>query len=284
MTDDDDFDALLAFVEDELAFATSHYNDSYLDRRISSRMRRTNCETYASYFETLRTDADEQEALLQAMSINVTGFFRNPDVWDGIREVLRSLSESNDTVRVWSAACADGREPYSVAMLAHDDPAIDADAVQVLGTDISEPALETARSGVYEESRTVDIADQLSFLDRYDAYVEQDGRTFRIDDAVQSNVSFERHDLINDEPKTGFDLVICRNLFIYIDNEYKRSMLETIAKSLQQQGYLVIGKAETIPPNLKSAFTVRDARLRIYHRDAVETTSLTSSAAKSNRS
>ncbi|QFU82976.1 CheR family methyltransferase [Natronorubrum aibiense] len=271
----DDFEELLTYVEDELAFATSHYNDSYLDRRISSRMRRTQSNTYADYLETLRDDPVEGDALLDALSINVTGFFRNPNVWAGIREVLASLTDANDTVRVWSAACADGREPYSVSMLAHDTPAIDESAVRILGTDISEPALETARNGVYEASRTVDIDEQLDFLDDYSAYVDRDGRTFRINDGIKHNVTFERHDLINDEPKTGFDLVICRNLFIYIDNEYKQSMLRTIARSIRQDGTLVIGKAETIPPNLKSAFTVRDARLRIYHREPTEASGLT---------
>ncbi|QSW98098.1 CheR family methyltransferase [Haloterrigena alkaliphila] len=279
---DQAFDELLAFVEDELSFATSHYNDSYLDRRVSSRIRRTNSDSYAEYFEKLRADPDEQKALLEAMSINVTGFFRNPDVWDGIRDVLQCLTATNETVRVWSAACADGREPYSVSMLAHDDPDIDDSSVWVLGTDISEPALETAREGVYEESRTVDIADQLSFLDDYTDYVERDGRTYRMKPRVRRNIAFERHDLINDDPKTGFDLVICRNLFIYIDNEYKQPMLATIARSIRSRGYLVIGKAETIPPNLKSAFSVRDARLRIYNRDTMETNSLTGDQPESN--
>ncbi|NGM67531.1 protein-glutamate O-methyltransferase CheR [Natronolimnobius sp. AArcel1] len=264
---DESFDELLEYVEHELNFATSHYNDSYLDRRVSSRMRRTQNETYTEYLELLQGDPDEQEALLQAMSINVTGFFRNPDVWAGIRDVLRTLSTANDDVRIWSAACADGREPYSLSMLAHDDSQIDESAVSILGSDISEPALETAREGVYEESRTVDFSEQLSFLDRYEQYVDQDERLYSITDQIQERVTFERHDLINDDPKSGFDLVVCRNLFIYIDNEYKRSMLASIAKSLRPKGYLVIGKAETIPPNLKSAFEVDDARLRIYQRD-----------------
>ncbi|QLG50543.2 protein-glutamate O-methyltransferase CheR [Natrinema halophilum] len=254
-----------------MAFATSHYNDSYLDRRVSSRMRRTQNDTYDAYFETLRSEPDEQEALLEALSINVTGFFRNPDVWSGIRVVLRRLSANSPPVRVWSAACADGREPYSLAMLAHDDPQIDESNVYILGTDISAPALETARAGVYEESRTVDLDDQLSFLDNYSQYVDVDGRTYRIDNDVKRNVRFKRHDLINDEPQSGFDLVICRNLFIYIDNAYKEPMLETIARSLRTNGYLVIGKAETIPPNLQSSFTVREARLRIYQREAPRT-------------
>ena len=261
------FADLLAFVEEELAFATSHYNDSYLDRRVSSRMRRTQSESYDAYFDTLRADPDEQKELLEALSINVTGFFRNPDVWAGIRTILRRLSETSGPVRIWSAACADGREPYSLSMLAHDDPEIDESTISVLGTDISAPALETARSGVYEESRTIDLDDQLSFLDDYRRYVDVDGRTYRIRDDVKRNVQFQRHDLINDEPKSGFDLVVCRNLFIYIDNAYKESMLETIARSLRSDGYLVIGKAETIPPTLKSAFAVREARLRIYQRE-----------------
>ncbi|THE62839.1 protein-glutamate O-methyltransferase CheR [Salinadaptatus halalkaliphilus] len=261
------FEDILTFVEDELGFATSHYNDSYLDRRISSRIRRTQRDGYADYARLLRRNADEQTALLESMSINVTEFFRNPDVWAGIREVLRHLEDETDEIRIWSAACADGREAYSLSMLVHDDRRLEADTVEVLGTDISRPALETARRGVYEESRTVDIGDQLDFLDDHDQYIDVDDRAYHVTDRVKRPVSFERHDLINGEPKSGFDLVVCRNLFIYIDNDYKASMLEVIAQSLRPGGILVIGKAETIPPNLQSAFAVEDARLRIYCRE-----------------
>ncbi|WP_254767325.1 CheR family methyltransferase [Salinilacihabitans rarus] len=264
---DDAFERVLAYVESEMGFATSHYNDSYLDRRVTSRMRRTDTPSYEAYLELLREDPDEREALLGALSINVTGFFRNPDVWAGIREVMRDLSAANESVHVWSAACADGREPYSLSMLAHDDPEIDETSVHVLATDISEPALETARSGVYEESRTVDLRDQLAFLDDPERYVERDDRRYHVSRAVRRNVTFERHDLINDEPRAGFDLVICRNLFIYIDADYKRSMLDTISQSLLPGGYLVIGKAETIPPETGSEFEIHDSRLRIYRRD-----------------
>ncbi|MFC4249339.1 CheR family methyltransferase [Natribaculum luteum] len=274
-TDADAFGELLEYVEEELSFATSHYNDGYLDRRLSSRMRRTQTTTYEEYLELLRADPGEQEALLESMSINVTGFFRNPDVWEGIQDVLRTLSKTNDSVHVWSAACADGREPYSLSMLAHADPRIDEATVHILATDISETALETAHRGVYEESRTVDIGDQLEFLPNYERFVDRSGGTFRVVDEIKRNVTFERHDLIKDDSKSGFDLVVCRNLFIYIDSEYKQSMLETIAKSLRPGGYLVIGKAETIPPDLKSSFRARDGRLRIYQREVTESHSAT---------
>jgi chemotaxis protein methyltransferase CheR len=263
---DEAFDRLTTFVEDELSFATSHYNDSYLERRFSSRMRRTGSDDYDGYLGLLRSDDGERRALLDALSINVTGFFRNPDVWEGIRELLRDLSSRNGQVDVWSAACADGREPYSLAMLAHDDPSVDENQLHVLATDINESALDAAREGSYESTRTIDVGEQLEFLSDHHRYVDQDGERFQIRDPVRRRVTFERHDLINDDPKTGHDLVLCRNLFIYIDNEYKEPILRTVADSLRSDGYLVIGKAETIPPNLKSDFEVLDGRLRIYRR------------------
>lgn len=261
------FEALTTFVEAHLDFATSHYNDSYLDRRFSSRLRRTRSDDYEEYLELVRDDSDEQEALLDALSINVTGFFRNPDVWEGIRSVLRTLSDEQERIHVWSAACADGREPYSLAMLALDDPRTAGDKLSVLATDISDPALETAREGRYESTRTIDIGDQLTFLSNYHRYIDQSGDQFTVRDPVREMVTFENHDLINDGAKSGFDLVVCRNLFIYIDNGYKEEMLETISESLRPGGYLVIGKAETIPPNLKSDFTILDGRMRIYQRE-----------------
>jgi chemotaxis protein methyltransferase CheR len=260
------YDAVTDYIENEIGFATSHYNDSYLKRRLSSRMRRTGADDYDEYYDILEDNDAEAQALLNTLSINVTGFFRNPDVWEGIRGVLRDLSAANETVYVWSAACADGREPYSLAMLALDDPRVDADKFHFYGTDINDESLRKAQRGEYSSSRTVDIEDQLSHLSNFHAYVERSERTFRMRPEVRRKVTFAKHDLINGEPKSGFDLVVCRNLFIYIDNEYKQPILETISASLKQGGILVIGKAETIPPQLKSDFEVIDGRLRIYRR------------------
>lgn len=259
-----EFEAVARFIETELGFATSHYNDRYLDRRFTARMRRVGADDYDEYLKQLRTDPDEQTALLDALSVNVTGFFRNTEVWTGIKHLLHELGTDSGETTVWSAACADGREPYSIGLLAADTPAVDETSVSVLGTDINEQALEAARGGVYENSRTVDINDQLSFLSGYREYIEQTGDTVTIKDSIRDRVSFRRHDIINDPPLSGFDLVLCRNLFIYIDNEYKQPILETIMESLTTDGYLVIGKAETLPPSVRSSFVTVDSGLRIY--------------------
>jgi chemotaxis protein methyltransferase CheR len=264
---DTGFTSVTEFIEDELEFATSHYNDSYLKRRLKSRMRRTGSSSYEEYHELLAGEADEQEALLDALSINVTGFFRNPDVWDGIADVLDDLAGERPRLTAWSAACADGREPYSLSMLVAEEQSVDEASVSILATDINDKALEVAREGVYENTRTIDIDEQLAFLSDYTDYVEREGDQFRMRDAVGERVGFEHHDLINDRSKSDFDLVMCRNLFIYIDNEFKEPILETIADSLRSGGYLAIGKAETIPPRLQSEFSVIDGRLRIYQKE-----------------
>lgn len=265
-SESESFERLLEYVESELGFATSYYDDSYLDRRVSSRIRRTDVGGYEGYLDLLREDEREQDALLDAFSVNVTSFFRNPEVWEEIRTVLRRLSAERDRLRLWSAACSDGREPYSLAMLVLDDDEVDSDRVEITATDIDEEILSRARRGVYENTRTTDIGEQLAPLDEYERYVERTDDTFAVTDPVKDLVTFERHDLINGDPKSGFDLVVCRNLFIYIDPDYKLPILETVSKSLSKSGYLVIGKTETLPESLKSSFESHARRLRIYRK------------------
>ncbi|WP_158853452.1 protein-glutamate O-methyltransferase CheR [Halorhabdus sp. CUG00001] len=260
------FESLLAYIGSELAFESDFYNDSYLDRRITARIRRTGSDDYQAYERLLQRDSDEQAALLDSLSINVTGFFRNPDAWEGVRSVLRTLTAENRQVQAWSAPCADGREPYSLAMLALDDPEIDARRLDILATDINPDILEVAREGVYEASQTSDIAEELAPLTNNQQYVDRDADTFSVTDRVKNMVSFEQHDLIRGDPKQDLDLLLCRNFLIYIDGSYKDPIFETIRGSLRGGGYLMIGMTETIPAGARSDFDAVDKQHRIYER------------------
>ncbi|MDR5656852.1 protein-glutamate O-methyltransferase CheR [Halodesulfurarchaeum sp. HSR-GB] len=257
------FEDLITYIESETSFASSYYDESYLDRRISARMRRTKSEDYGAYFDLLKRDEDERAELLDTLSVNVTSFFRDEKVWHALREVVQDLAATNRSVDIWSAACADGREPYSLAMLALD-AGLSPRSVDVLATDIDENALDRARQGVYQSTRTTDLEDQLSFLDDPLEYVSQDGDRIALTERVKDLISFERHDLITGDPKSGFDLVLCRNVCIYLDSEYKHPILETVSESLRPGGYLVLGQTETIPPDIKARFEAADPRLRIY--------------------
>jgi chemotaxis protein methyltransferase CheR len=260
------FERLLSYIEDSLNFQTSSYNDAYLDRRISARMRRSESDGYEDYQRLLTDDEEERTALLNALSVNVTGFFRNPDVWEALRDVLATLTASGET-RVWSAACSDGREAYSLAMLARDDPRVDADALDILATDIKPAILRAARRGEYRGTETNDLEEELEPIGDYGRYVEREGDRFRVREEIRDAVSFRRHDLIREEPPRTFDLVLCRNLFIYIDSTAKEAVFETIRSSLAPGGYLTIGMTETIPFASRDQFTPIEKRLRIYRHD-----------------
>ncbi len=262
--DEEAFDRVIRHIEDEVPFEPGYYNEAYLGRRISARMQRRDADDHTEYLDILRSDESEREELLDALTINVTGFFRDPDMWENLVPVLRELTTDHRQVDAWSAPCADGREPYSLVMVAEDDPEITARRLNVLATDISEEAIAAARAGAYETTRTTDIEDELGPLDSYDPYVEQDGDTFRVRDRVREQVTFGTHDLIRDEPESEKDLLLCRNLLIYIDAEYKTPLFQTLRASLRDGGYLVLGKTESVPPDCRDAFEPVAKRSRIY--------------------
>jgi chemotaxis protein methyltransferase CheR len=265
-TEDRGFRPLLSYIGDNMAFESDFYNDAYLDRRITARMRRVDADSYAEYHRLLEADPDEREALLDSLSINVTGFFRNPEAWEQLRHVLARLTDECRQVRVWSAPCADGREPYSLAMLAMDADDVAHQRVEILGTDIHPDILEVAREGRYQTSQTTDIEAELAVLSNYRRYVERRENTFEVRDGLKDLVEFERHDLIRGQPKSGLDLLLCRNLLIYIDAAYKEPIFETIRGSLREGGYLMIGMTETLPANSRDAFEPVSRQHRIYGR------------------
>lgn len=257
------FDQITDFIEHELDFSVSFYNRDYLERRIQSRIRRCQCDDLQSYYDLVTQDEEEQEALLAAFSINVTGFFRNQDVWNHITELLRD-HPTDRQYRVWSAGCADGREPYSVALLALSDPHIDADQIDIIGTDINKEALETAREGVYTNTITDDLTEQLDYLRNATEYTREDGDQIEVTDTAKQLVDIEYHDIIRDDPKKNLDLVLCRNLLIYLNRDHETAIFRTIAESLREGGHLVIGKAETMPDDIKHRFRSINASRRIY--------------------
>lgn len=260
------FYSLLAALERELSFESDFYDDAYLDRRIAARMRRSGHGSYREYQQLLESDEQERRRLLDSLSITITGFFRDPEAWETLRPVLGSLTDTRERVRLWSAPCSDGREPYSLAMLALDDDDVDAARIEILGTDINPDVLETARAGVYVSTHTSDIESELGLLDDVSRYVEREEHQFRVREEVKDLVRFEQHDLIGGEPKHAFDLILCRNLLIYMDTSYKPDVVETVRDSLRERGYLMTGMTETLPVSCRDDFEPVSKRHRIYRR------------------
>jgi chemotaxis protein methyltransferase CheR len=175
--------------------------------------------------------------------------------------------------RIGGAACSGGREAYSGAMLALGDDRIDVDQIEIRGTDIKPEILRAARRGAYHASETNDLEEQLEPLADSDRYVGREGDTYRVTDDVRNLVSFRRHDLVQEEPPRTFDLVICRNLFIYINKDAKEAIFETLGSAVEPGGYLTIGMTETVPRSCRERFDPVEKRLRIYRDTAKKGTS-----------
>jgi len=247
------------------------YKENYLKRRIAVRLRAKNCRNYLEYLRVLRVDPEEYTQLLNQLTINVTQFFRDKDVYDKIRdEVIPGMLRSKGpvgsrTLRVWCAGCASGEEPYSMAMLFDHvlGPEIDNWNVRVLGSDIDDRSLAVAREGVYPQMDVLEGMDPDRYFERLET---SDGVAYQVRDHVHRRVKFERLNLFELEGRRHHDMIMCRNVLIYFSRDVQARVIEIIASSIMRDGYIVLGKSETLGHEASMLFRAAFPRERIYQR------------------
>ena len=261
------FLALTAKISAERGFGCASYKDKCLRRRIAVRMRARGVHTYADYARVLDDDQAEYDRLLDALTINVTKLFRNWETYSVLRErVVPMLWALPDpVVHVWSAGCSSGEEPYSLAALFHEhasrlgQSALAERRVQVLGSDIDARSLDAAARGTFEESDFSETPDDLR--QRYFAPTSP----FTIVPEVRRMVRFERRDLLADAAPPGpHHLICCRNVLIYFDRETQERLFQKFRDVLAPNGFLVLGKVETLLGQARHRFAPLDGRERIF--------------------
>ena len=266
--DEAGFTALTDKIARERRFACGSYKDPCLRRRIAVRMRACRTVSYGAYALHLDTHPDEWDRLLKSLTINVTKFFRNRDVFDAIaRTVIPALwSSPAPSIRVWSAGCASGEEPYSLAILFHLHAALAGGAasaarVQILASDIDDASLNAAREGVYGSRAFSETAPDI----RRAYFSETEPAS--IVPGVRALTLFERRDLVADPAPSGpFGLIVCRNVLIYLDRPTQERLVAQFHRALAPGGFLVLGKTETMFGMQRDQFTVLDHRARVYQR------------------
>lgn len=265
---DEDFLALTRKISVDRGFRCASYKDKCLRRRIAVRMRARGTHSYLEYARLLDHDVTEYDRLIDALTINVTKFFRNPEVWDTLSTLVvpELWSQQLPEIRVWSAGCSSGEEPYSIAVLFHRYAARagmlgQIGRVGVLGTDIDRVSLEAAAAGRYEEGDFVDTNPQLRrrYFDLVPPFSPTPG--------IRAMVRFERRDLLTEPPPAGHHhLVLCRNVLIYFDRETQELLFEVFRATLVPGGVLVLGKVETLLGESRHHFAAIDARERIFRK------------------
>jgi chemotaxis methyl-accepting protein methylase len=263
-----DFLALTRKISVERGFGCASYKEKCLQRRIAVRMRARGVHTYGEYSRVLDSDASEYERLLDALTINVTKLFRN---WDAYRAVATHVvpalwAAPLSTIRVWSAGCSSGHEPYSLAVLFHRHAEqlrelSRVSRVDVLGTDIDRRSLSSARHGQFSESDFSDTPADLR------ARYFSSSAPFTVSPAVRSMVRFEKRDLLADgAPRGPFHLIACRNVLIYFDRDTQTRLFDVFHDALAPGGFLLLGKVETVLGPSRPKFVAVDARERIFRR------------------
>jgi two-component system CheB/CheR fusion protein len=263
---DTTLDQLLEFVKETRGFDFTGYKRSTIERRVAKRMQAVGAERYDDYLDYLELHSEEFAELFNALLINTTGFFRDPQTREYMTtEIVPQLLAARDDempIRVWSAGCASGEEPYTVAMVLArvmgDAPF--RERVKIYATDVDEEALDFARYGAYAPRQIEDVpADALErFFERTDQrYV------FRKD--LRRSVIFGRNDLVQDAPISRIDLLVCRNTLMYFTAETQAHILRRFHFALDDDGYLLLGKSEMLITHTE-LFAPLELKRRVFRK------------------
>lgn len=267
--DDPGFEALKQRLVTLTGWDLNRFKENYLRRRVGARVRAVGSPSWEHYAQMLEHDGVELERLKDRLTVNVTEFLRDPDVWDAIREeVLPSLlAAAADRplreLRIWSAGCSTGEEPYSLAMLAIQAAKAQGRGVQVrvLASDLDPLVLEKARAGRYPEASFRLMPPELR-----QAWFEPDGVQWRANEVLRRTVSFRILDLFSTPLPPHLDLLLCRNVMIYFSRDLQQRLLRAFHQALRPGGIFVTGKTETVLGPARTSFRCVSARARIFQR------------------
>lgn len=223
-----------------------------ITNRLKRRLRATHCDDFSAYYKfiTSKAGAAELVEFIDALTTNETAFFRTPSHFEWfkdqfLREIIRdkSLGKRNADLRIWSAACSSGEEPYSLAMcLAESSMLLRGWTIHLLGSDISESSLTKAREAIYSERNIQELGQER--VRRH--FTEASPGKYKLRPSISGMVEFKTHNLMSRIAEQPFDCIWLRNVLIYFDRESKEKVIENLVMSLVSGGYLVVGPSEGV--------------------------------------
>jgi two-component system CheB/CheR fusion protein len=265
---DDEFESVLAYLKESRGFDFTGYKRTSLMRRVQRRMSQVGVGTFADYIDQLQVNADEFVALFNTILINVTGFFRDPDAWDYLRDqvipALLAERSPEEPIRVWSAGCAAGQEAYSLAIAFVEAIGVDAfrQRVKIYATDVDEEALAQARQASYTSAELEGLPEG-----KLEEYFEQYGSRYSFRKDLRRSVIFGRNDLVQDAPISRIDLLVCRNTLMYFNADTQTKILERFHFALAPRGLMFLGKAEMLLSHTR-IFEPLDLKRRVFRKVA----------------
>jgi len=257
----DSLTKIIMLLRDHSGIDFSYYKENTIIRRIERRIKVKRYNSTEEYVKFLKNSEEEKGTLYREMLIGVTGFFRDKLAFDQLeKDIIPKLDYSKKILRVWSSGCSTGEEVYSIAMLLQEykeKKGLDIE-IKIFGTDIDKEALDIASKGYYPDSILSDVKKE--YIDKY-FIKEKNGR--RISEKIRNLVVYAKHNVLKDPPFSKLDLIICRNLFIYIKPEIQQKVMSMFYYSLNKNGYLMLGSSESLG-NIQEAFETINSKNKLY--------------------
>ena len=242
---DANFNLYRDFIYAESGITFTSTNRSILESRLKERLREKGLDDVKVYFDKVKSDKEELKGFLDSITTNLTRFFRNQPQFDALEkhvipELINNIKKIPSTIRLWSAGCSTGEEPYTIAMLLTEILPKGWN-FEVLASDISLKCLMTAKEGFYADSRIVGIPD--SYLVKYFDKVEGG---YKIHDNIKSKIKFDYHNLKNEAGIKNYDIVFCRNVIIYFDEVAQTQVMARFWDAMASKSFLFIGHSESL--------------------------------------
>lgn len=235
-----DLEYFKKWVFKEFKIDLSAYKENQLNRRILSLMSRVGVNSVDEYILLLKKDVNQRQKFLDFITINVTEFFRNPEIFEDLKDKIEEyITFTEKNLKIWSAACSIGAEPYSIAIIL-DNLKVKGNH-KIIATDLDSSILERAKKGEFISSEIKNVKPE--YLKRY---FTKEGDKYLIDSKIKNMVTFKKHDLILDNYDKDFDLIVCRNVVIYFNQDVKNDIYRKFSNSLKKGGLLFVGATESI--------------------------------------
>lgn len=246
-----EFKTFQEFIYKNIGISLSSQKVSLVESRLSKRLTKLNLHSFKEYYQYIQNNQSELLHLIDAISTNVTSFFREANQWEYLKENIQKIldSKSDKTIRIWSAACSSGQEPYSITMFLYENiKNIQNYKIKILATDISQEVLAQAQSGIYSSKEMESMPNYL--VKKY--FSKIDSSSFEIDNQLREMIMFRMFNLVYGDFKifkNRFDIIFCRNVMIYFDTETQKSLVHNFRKILNRDSLLFVGHSESLTKN-----------------------------------
>lgn len=247
-----DYQNFIVNIKKKTGIDLSLYKEAQMKRRLLSLYEKKGFKSFKDFFDSMNKDRELLNEFLDRMTINVSEFYRNAKRWEVLeKKIIPKLLTKNKRLKIWSAACSTGEEPYTIAMVMSNFMPLS--QVQILATDLDENVIARAKLGVYPERSLNEVPEEMK-----KKYFSKDGTFFKVSDEVKKTVSFRKQNLLADSFGGPFDLIVCRNVLIYFTEEAKDELYNKFSGALSKDGIFFVGSTEQIFNPGKYEFETED--------------------------